>query len=36
MSVYGHVQWLIDTYEPVIYVVSGECPSANLVSKGVC
>jgi hypothetical protein len=26
--VYGKVQWPIDTFEPVVYVVSGGCPSA--------
>jgi hypothetical protein len=28
MRVYGQVQGPIDTFEPVVYVVSGECPSA--------
>jgi hypothetical protein len=27
MRVHGHVEWLIDTSEPVMYVVSGGCPS---------
>jgi hypothetical protein len=26
--VYGKVHWPIDTFEPVVYVKSGGCPSA--------
>jgi hypothetical protein len=28
MKVYGQVQWPIDSSEPMVYVVSGGCPSA--------
>jgi hypothetical protein len=33
MSVYGHVQWPIDTSEPVVYVESGVCPSATWLDR---
>jgi hypothetical protein len=33
MRVYGHVQWPMDTSEPVVYVVSGGCPSATWLAK---
>jgi hypothetical protein len=29
MRVYGQVQWPIDTWDHVVYVVSGECPCAT-------
>jgi hypothetical protein len=28
-SLFGQVQWPIDTFEHVVYVVSGGCPSAT-------
>jgi hypothetical protein len=33
MRVYGKVQWPIDTYEPVVCVVSGGCPSATWLAR---
>jgi hypothetical protein len=33
MSVYGHVQWHVDTYKPVVYVVSGGCPSGTWLAR---
>jgi hypothetical protein len=33
MSVYGRVQWPVDTYKPVVYVVSGGCPSAVWLAR---
>jgi hypothetical protein len=33
MSVYGHVQWPIDTSEPVVYVVLGGCPSSARLAR---
>jgi hypothetical protein len=33
MRVYGRVQWPIDTYELVVYVVSGGYPSATWLAS---
>jgi hypothetical protein len=33
IRVYGHVQFPIDTYELVVYVVSGGCPSAAWLAR---
>jgi hypothetical protein len=33
MRVYGQVQWPIDTFEPMVYVVSGGCPSATWLAS---
>jgi hypothetical protein len=33
MSVYGHVQWPIDTSEPVVKVVSGGCSFAMWLAR---
>jgi hypothetical protein len=31
--VYGQVQWPIDTSQPVVYVVSGRCPSGTWLAS---
>jgi hypothetical protein len=33
MSVYGKVQWPINAFEPVVYAVSGGCPSAIRLAR---
>jgi hypothetical protein len=33
MSVYGHVQWPVDTSQPVVYVVWGGYPSATRLAR---
>jgi hypothetical protein len=33
MGVYGEVQWPIDTFEPMVYVVLGGCLSATRLAR---